>query len=134
MEIFSDTMILTDYSQKLKKTHQILAVILVNSEEPFYSEKARKIAKMWKNVANYFLEQQGWTHFLKKLFLRQNINTVWSVNDLQLDNAIKTCCNRFLSKQKWRKVQWVLRYTSLTDRTVHHFRKLSKNWELKDIR
>ena len=102
MENFSDIMILTNYSQNWKKIRQIIAVILVNLEEDFYSEKARKIGKMLKKLANYFLEQQGWTHFLEKtyFFLKKIINTVWSINDVQPDSMMKAFCLEFLPKQK----------------------------------
>ena len=78
MEIFSDIMILTNYSPKLKKIRQIIAAILANLEEDFYSEKARKIAKMWKKLANYFLEQQGWTRFLEKTYFFSQRNHEYS--------------------------------------------------------
>ena len=102
MENFSDIMILPNYSRNWKKIRQIIAVILVNLEEDFYSEKARKIGKMLKKLANYFLEQQGWTHFLEKtyFFLKKIINTVWSINDVQPDSMMKAFCHEFLPKQK----------------------------------
>ena len=119
MEIFLDIMILTDYSPKLKKTRQIIAVILVNLEEPFYSEKAHKIVKMWKNVANYFLEQQGWTHFKKKTFPQSkhkyNVVCQWCTAGHCNQNLLQQVSVKTKVKEV---VQWVLRCTSLTDHTI----------------
>ena len=106
-------MILTDYSRKLKKIRQTIAVILGNLEERFYSEKARKIDKMWKNVANYFLEQQGWTHFFKRTFLLKQ-------------NIIQCGLSMTYSWIPQSKLAAVFRCTSWKDHTVHHFKKLSK--------